>query len=71
MSGGYRDATPKQPSCPLCGCTTLVEGKVRGNGLVFVPEDAGLLGSVFAVGFGLRAKKCAECHNVQLFAAED
>jgi len=51
-------------------CTTLVEGKLRGNGLVFVPEDAGLLGSVFAVGFGLRAKKCAECHNVQLFAED-
>ncbi len=71
MTGPFRDPSPPLPSCPLCGCTTFVDGKVRGQGVVFVPDDAGLLSSVFATGWGMRARKCDACNNVQLFASDD
>ncbi len=71
MTKSFRDPSPPLPSCPLCGCTTFVEGKVRGQGVVFVPDDAGLLSSVFAMGFGMRARKREACNNVQPFASGD
>ncbi len=69
MSSAYRDLPSM--ACPLCHSNVFVEGEVKGQGLTFVPEDAGLLSRAFAVGWGLRARKCASCHHVMLFAPEE
>ncbi|MFO0626345.1 MAG: hypothetical protein U0325_12100 [Polyangiales bacterium] len=43
---------------------------MKGQGLTFVPDDAGLLSRAFSVGWGLRARRCARCAHVMLFAPE-
>lgn len=68
MTGTYRE--PPAVACPLCGCQDLVAGEVKGQGVSFVPDDASLLSRAFAVGWGLRARKCARCSHVMLFAEE-
>lgn len=66
MSDAYR--TPPPLTCPLCGCPDFVDGELRANGLTFVADDASLLQRAFAMGWTLRARKCARCDNLQLFA---
>lgn len=68
MTGTYRE--PPAVACPLCGCQDFVDGTVRGSGLTFVPADAGLLSQAFAVGWGLRGRKCVRCNHLLLFAEE-
>jgi len=66
MSDTYR--APPPLTCPLCGCTDFVDGELRASGLTFVADDASLLQRAFAMGWTLRARKCARCDNLQIFA---
>lgn len=68
MSSAYRELPSM--TCPLCHSNEFVEGEVKGQGLSFVPDDAGLLSRAFSLGWGLRARKCGRCHHVMLFAPE-
>ncbi len=69
MNSAYRNLPSM--TCPLCQSDVFVDGEVKGQGLTFVPDDAGVLSRAFAVGFGLRARKCGNCHHVMLFASEE
>ena len=67
MPETYRD--PPATSCPLCRCEDFVEGTLVGR-LSFVADDAGALRRALARGDGVRARKCARCHHLMLFAPE-
>jgi ribosomal protein S27AE len=59
-------------SCPLCGSDKFTWGLVRGERrLRFKSDDAGWLAKNIAIGgLEIKAKKCASCGNIQLFAVE-
>jgi len=59
-------------SCPLCGGERFTWGLVRGARPVqFKSDDAGwLVRNTNIGGQNIRARKCASCGNIQLFAVE-
>ncbi len=54
--------------CPICGQTEYVWGDLQAQGLQFFPPDASPLERFFAFGTTLKARLCARCGNVQVFA---
>lgn len=57
----------KQP-CPICGSTSYEWGKLRSQGIKYLPEDAGWMKKQFSLGIDMKARRCTQCNNIQIFA---
>lgn len=74
MSGDAEEAgSAARNSCPLCGSDRLTWGAVwpGQNHLKFKPDDLSWLekNTIFG-GLAIKARRCASCGNIQLFAPE-
>jgi len=76
---GYCPAPPRRampdPSksrttlpCPVCGKAEFIDGTVRAQGMRFLADATSGWKKAFAFGTGMRARMCAGCQHVQLFA---
>ena len=58
-------------SCPLCGSDRFTWGVARGAyPLTFKPDEASWLAKMVVGGQKIKARRCASCGNIQLFALE-
>ncbi|SIO14579.1 hypothetical protein SAMN05444166_2692 [Singulisphaera sp. GP187] len=54
--------------CPTCGGRSYSWGILRAQGINFIPDEASLLQKAFRFGSSLRARRCLDCGNIQMFA---
>jgi predicted nucleic-acid-binding Zn-ribbon protein len=60
------DQSQNDDKCPSCGGSNFVKGDVGPVRPTFRPQGLGMLG----FGESVRARKCVDCGNIQLFAYE-
>jgi hypothetical protein len=56
--------------CPMCGSEHSTWGVLRGQGVHFLDDEAGLLDQMFTVSSSIRARRCDGCRTVVLFDLE-
>ena len=55
-------------ACHVCGKCSYTWGTLSAQGINFKPDEASMLAKFFRFGTQLRARRCDECGNLQIFA---
>ncbi|HOP62308.1 MAG TPA: hypothetical protein PK358_00615 [Spirochaetota bacterium] len=56
--------------CIICGEMLYEWGYLRGDGLYFFDESSGFFKRNFSMKYQVRARRCRNCRNIQLFDIE-
>ena len=62
------DLKQKQLPCPICGASEYEWGVLRADNLFFEPRNPSFFAQLFKTTDKIRARKCENCGNVQIFA---
>lgn len=57
--------------CPACGGRSYSWGQLQAHSFRFVPDEGSFWHRYFRGGWRLRARRCDECGNLQVFTEPD